>query len=108
VTLCCSPSILSFVSSKDAISFRSGFGSTKINYKKSSFICINPIVKSKHLFIKENEVDQIKNNNPRWLFIIGIAIGTALVTWITIPRLTPHTFHGTLLQSPVEAPDFTL
>ncbi len=50
----------------------------------------------------------MKNKNPRWLFIIGIAIGAALVTWITIPRLTPHTFHGTLLQSPDEAPDFTL
>jgi len=37
----------------------------------------------------------MKNKNPRWFFIIGIAIGATLVTWINIPRLTPHTFQGT-------------
>ncbi|MBE9523739.1 MAG: SCO family protein [Chloroflexi bacterium] len=48
------------------------------------------------------------NKKTSWLFIIGVAIGIPLVLWIAIPRLTPHTFHGTLLQSPDEAPDFTL
>ncbi len=42
----------------------------------------------------------MENKNRRWLFINGIAIGAALVTWITIARLTPHTSHGTFLQSP--------
>jgi protein SCO1/2 len=44
----------------------------------------------------------------RWLFIIGIGIGLALVLWWGIPMLTPHSFHGTLLQSPSTAQDFTL
>ena len=43
-----------------------------------------------------------------WFFVIGLILGLVLVAWWAIPRLAPHTFHGTLLQSPSEAQDFTL
>jgi protein SCO1/2 len=39
---------------------------------------------------------------------LGIVLGLVLVAWWAIPRLLPHTFHGTLLQSPSEAHDFRL
>jgi len=48
----------------------------------------------------------MKNN--RLIFIIGLLIGLALVLIWGIPRLAPHTFHGTLLQSPSLAQDFSL
>lgn len=44
----------------------------------------------------------------QWLAAAGILILIALAAWWTIPRLRPYTFHGTLLQSPSESPDFTL
>jgi protein SCO1/2 len=44
----------------------------------------------------------------KWIFIVGIIIGVGLVVGIVVPRLTPHTFSGTLLQSPSDAHDFTL
>ncbi len=46
--------------------------------------------------------------NSRWLFVVGIAIGMVLVVMVVLPRLRPHTFTGTLLQSPAEAYDFSL
>jgi len=46
--------------------------------------------------------------NTRWFFILGLLVGLALVAWWGIPRLVPHTFTGTLLQSPSAAHDFTL
>lgn len=42
-----------------------------------------------------------------WLVIIGLVLGAALA-WFVVPRLMPHTFHGTIIQSPDPAPDFTL
>jgi len=48
----------------------------------------------------------IKNN--RWIFGIGLVFGiVAVVVW-GLPQLKPHTFYGTLLQSPDEAPNFAL
>jgi protein SCO1/2 len=46
--------------------------------------------------------------NTRWFFLLGFLIGLALVARWGIPRLMPHTFTGTLLQSPSEAHDFSL
>jgi protein SCO1/2 len=46
--------------------------------------------------------------NTSWLFVIGLIIGLGLVAWWAIPQLSPHTFYGTLLQSPSEARDFSL
>jgi protein SCO1 len=46
--------------------------------------------------------------NSRWLFVAGLAIGLVLVVVVALPRLKPHNFTGTLLQSPTEAHDFTL
>jgi protein SCO1/2 len=46
--------------------------------------------------------------STRWFFFFGFLVGLALVAWWGIPRLMPHTFTGTLLQSPSEAHDFTL
>ncbi len=46
--------------------------------------------------------------NIRWVFIIGLVAGLAIVAFIALPRLTPHTFYGTLLQSPDKAPGFEL
>ncbi len=47
-----------------------------------------------------------KKNN--WIFILGILIGLAIVAAVVLPRLRPHTFYGTVLQSPDAAPDFEL
>lgn len=47
-------------------------------------------------------------NKSALLLIVGLLIGMGLVALWGIPRLTPHAFHGTLLQSPSEAHDFTL
>jgi protein SCO1/2 len=44
----------------------------------------------------------------KWIFIFGIIVGIGLVVGFAIPRLSPHTFSGTLLQSPSDAHDFTL
>ena len=47
--------------------------------------------------------------NKNWIFIAGIALGLVVILLVWgIPRLTPHTFTGTLLQSPSEAHNFTL
>ena len=46
--------------------------------------------------------------NTRWIFAIGILIGIALVVAWGLPKLRPHTFYGTVLQSPDKAPDFAL
>lgn len=46
--------------------------------------------------------------NTRWIFILGLFLGLALVILWGIPRLKPYSFHGTLLQSPSEARDFTM
>ncbi len=48
--------------------------------------------------------------NKRWTFIIGLlaGMGMAVVAVVTLPRLQPHTFYGTVLQSPDKAPDFEL
>jgi len=43
-----------------------------------------------------------------WLVLAAIILGLALVAWWAVPRLAPHSFHGTLMQSPAEAHDFTL
>lgn len=48
------------------------------------------------------------NNKTRGLFIIGVVMGGALTIWFASARFVPHTFHGTVLQSPSQAPDFTL
>ncbi len=47
-------------------------------------------------------------NKNRLLFIGGIAIGLILIVFFGLTRFKPHTFHGTLLQSPSAASDFTL
>ncbi len=44
----------------------------------------------------------------RWIFIAGLIAGLAVVALWGIPRLKPHSFYGTVMQSPDEAPDFTL
>ena len=41
------------------------------------------------------------------ILTIGIILGAALAG-ITLPRLFPYTFHGTILQAPDTAPDFSL
>jgi protein SCO1/2 len=43
-----------------------------------------------------------------WVWIIAGFIGLGLVAALGLPRLRPHTFHGTFIQSPEVAPDFTL
>ena len=43
-----------------------------------------------------------------WIFAIGLVVGFALIALITLLRLRPYTFHGTVLQSPQPAPDFEL
>jgi protein SCO1/2 len=44
----------------------------------------------------------------RWLLVAGLVLIFGLLAWWTVPRLSPHRFHGTLLQSPSEAHNFTL
>jgi protein SCO1/2 len=44
----------------------------------------------------------------RYLLIAGIVIGLILIAVWAVPRLQPHSFYGTLMQSPSEAHDFTL
>lgn len=44
----------------------------------------------------------------RLIFIVGVLAGIALVVAWGLPKLRPHTFYGTLLQSPDKAPGFTL
>jgi protein SCO1/2 len=48
------------------------------------------------------------SNKSASLLIAGLLIWMVLAALWGIPRLTPHTFHGTLLQSPSVAHDFTL
>lgn len=43
-----------------------------------------------------------------WIWIIVGIIGLILIAIFIVPRLRPYTFHGTLIQSQDEAPDFTL
>lgn len=48
----------------------------------------------------------------RWvrLGLIVLAVGVVVILsgWLLVPRLRPYTFHGTILQSPEPALDFTL
>ncbi len=46
--------------------------------------------------------------NRQWILFLGIVLGLGLVTLLGIPRLIPHNFHGTVLQSLSKAHDFTL
>jgi protein SCO1/2 len=48
------------------------------------------------------------SNRSALLLIVGLLIGMGLVALWGLPRLKPHTFSGTLLQSPSEAHDFSL
>ena len=48
----------------------------------------------------------IKRNS--WVFIVGLLVGLAIVAAVMLPRLKPHTFYGTVMQSPDSAPDFAL
>ena len=50
------------------------------------------------------------SQETRKYFLIGLLAGLFLVVlgWFFIPRLMPHKFHGTVIQSPNPAPDFTL
>ncbi len=43
-----------------------------------------------------------------WIFFVGLLVGFAIVAAVMLPRLRPHTFYGTVLQSPDTAPDFEL
>jgi protein SCO1/2 len=43
-----------------------------------------------------------------WLPIVAAIIGISLVAWWGIPRLILPTFHGTVIQSPNPAQDFSL
>ena len=43
-----------------------------------------------------------------WIFIIGVIVGIVLIATIALPRMRPYNFHGTVLQSPQAAPDFSL
>jgi protein SCO1/2 len=43
-----------------------------------------------------------------WLVLSGLILGLGLLAWWAVPRLAPHSFHGTLMQSPSQAHDFTL
>jgi len=47
-------------------------------------------------------------NRSVLLLIVGLLFGMGLVVLWGIPRLKPHNFSGTLLQSPSEAHNFTL
>ena len=47
-------------------------------------------------------------NKSILFLVVGIVIGLSVVALFGIPRLKPHTFAGTLLQSPSEAHDFSL
>lgn len=40
--------------------------------------------------------------------VLGITIVLALFAWLVLPRLRPHQFSGTVLQSELPAGDFTL
>lgn len=44
----------------------------------------------------------------RLILVLGVLVGLILAAWWAVPRFRPHTFYGTLLQSPSEAHDFTL
>jgi protein SCO1/2 len=46
--------------------------------------------------------------NTRWFLVLGVILGLGLIAWWAIPRMMPHAFHGTLLQSPSKAHDFSL
>ena len=46
--------------------------------------------------------------NNRWIFIIGLLIGIAIISIVALPGLQAHTFYGTVLQSPDKAPNFEL
>lgn len=46
--------------------------------------------------------------NNRWIFIVGLLVGIFIVLAVTLPRLKPHTFSGTVLQAPDKAPNFEL
>ena len=43
-----------------------------------------------------------------WIFVLGLVLGFVLVVVFVLPNLKPHTFHGTVLQSPQPAPNFEL
>ncbi len=43
-----------------------------------------------------------------WLFAIGVVVGFGLIIWLGMAWLRPYTFHGTVMQSPNAAPEFTL
>ena len=40
--------------------------------------------------------------------VLGITVVLALFAWFVLPRLRPHQFNGTVLQSAMPVPDFTL
>lgn len=43
-----------------------------------------------------------------WLFGLAGLLGLGSLLWLGFVQFRPHTFHGTLIQSPQPAPDFTL
>jgi protein SCO1/2 len=43
-----------------------------------------------------------------WFFISGIVGGLAVVIFVVLPMMRPYTFHGTVLQSTLPAPNFEL
>lgn len=48
------------------------------------------------------------SKTTRIIFIAGILVGIVLVAAWGLPKLRPHAFYGTLLQSPDKAPEFSL
>jgi len=48
------------------------------------------------------------SKNNRWIFILGLLLGLAIAVTIALPRLQPHSFYGTVLQSPDKAFNFEL
>jgi protein SCO1 len=48
------------------------------------------------------------SKSNRWIFIIGLLVGLGIALAVAIPRLQPHNFYGTVLQSPDKAYNFEL
>jgi protein SCO1/2 len=55
------------------------------------------------------ETRQGRSSLPVWLpVLLGILVVLALFAWFVLPRLRPHQFNGTVIQSEMPATDFTL
>lgn len=43
-----------------------------------------------------------------WLYLLGASLALASLLWLGFTRFQPYAFHGTVIQSPMAAPEFEL